>query len=177
VRIGFGSDHVGFECKEHLKVRSVGEGHTAEDFSAGHARQHDYRGVTEQLASAIYAGRVERGVLVCSSAIGASVLANKRRGVRAALCHDLYSAQHGVEDDDMNLLVMGACVVTQELACKLMDAFIQASHVAREQVFRRLATGLEDEGKEVAALRLPLYLKLDRSAALLSRARASATPS
>jgi ribose 5-phosphate isomerase B len=134
VRIGIGSDHFGFECKERLKSRFVGEGHSAQDFSTGHARQGEYYGVTEQLAMAIYAGRVERGVLVCSSAIGASVLANKHRGVRAALCHDLYSAQHGVEDDDMNLLVLGARVVTHDLASELADAFIQASHVAREQV-------------------------------------------
>lgn len=135
MRIGFGSDYFGFECMERLKARFVGEGHTVEDLSAGHARQGEYRGVTEQLASAIYAGRVERGVLICSSAIGASVLANKHRGVRAALCHDLYSAQRGVEDDDMNLLVMGACVVTEDLASELADAFIHASHVAREQAF------------------------------------------
>ena len=147
MRIGFGSDHFGFECKERLKTRFVGEGHSAQDFSAGHARQGEYYGVTEQLALAIHAGRVERGVLVCSSAIGASVLANKHRGVRAALCHDLYSAQHGVEDDDMNLLVMGAGVVTHDLACELADAFIQASYVPRERAFgippRRLVRVVE----------------------------------
>jgi RpiB/LacA/LacB family sugar-phosphate isomerase len=135
VRIGFGSDHFGFECKERVKAIFVGEGHTVEDLSTGLALQGEYLGVTEQLASAIYAGRVERAVLICSSAIGASVLANKHRGVRAALCHDLYSAQRGVEDDDMNLLVMEACVVTEDLACELADAFIHALHVAREQVF------------------------------------------
>ena len=135
MRIGFGSDHFGFECKERLKARFLEEGHTTVDLSLESARAGEYHGVTEQLASAIYVGRVERGVLVCSSAIGASVLANKHRGVRAALCHDLYSAQHGVEDDDMNLLVLGACVVTHDLACALANAFIQAFPVPREQVF------------------------------------------
>ena len=135
MRIGLGSDHFGFECKQALKARFVRDGHTTEDFSAGPGRQGQYHGVTEQLASAINAGRVERGVLICSGAIGASVLANKHRGVRAALCHDLYSAEHGVEDDDMNLLVMGANVVTPDLACELAEVFIRASHVSREQFF------------------------------------------
>lgn len=147
MRIGFGSDHSGFQCKERLKARFLGEGHIGEDLSAGYSRRGEYFGVTEQLASAIYAGRVERGLLICSSAIGASVQANKHRGVRAALCHDLYSAQHGVEDDDMNLLVMGACVVTPDFACELANAFIEASYVPREQVFgippRRLARIVE----------------------------------
>ena len=89
MRIGFGSDHFGFECKERVKAIFVGEGHTVEDLSTGLALQGEYLGVTEQLASAIYAGRVERAVLICSSAVGASVLANKHRGVRAALCHRL----------------------------------------------------------------------------------------
>ena len=134
MRIGLGSDHIGFECKERLKTRLIGRGHAVEDLS-GNAPPGKYYGVTEQVASAIQGGRADRGVLICSSAIGASVLANKHRGVRAALCHDLYSAQHGVEDDDMNLLVMGACVVTHGLACKLTDVFIQASCAPREQVF------------------------------------------
>jgi ribose 5-phosphate isomerase B len=162
VRIGLGSDHIGFECKERLKARLTGQEHAVEDLSAGDVRPGKYYGVTDQVASAIHTGRVDRGVLICSSAIGASVLANKQRGVRAALCHDLYSAQHGVEDDDMNLLVMGACVVTHDLACKLADVFFQASFVAREQVFgippRRLGCIVEhirnnlDEPLAVSAL-------------------------
>lgn len=147
MRIGFGSDQLGFECKERLRTRFVIQGHAAEDISTGGLGRQDYQELAEQLASAIYTGRFERGVLVCSSAIGASVVANKHPGVRAALCHDVYSARHGVEDDGMNCLVMGACVVTPELACDLADAFIEASYAPREPAYgippRRLARVVE----------------------------------
>src|SRR5271154_3660421 len=108
VRIGLGSDEIGFECKELLKARFSGQGHAAEDVSTGDLRRTDYQSIANELASAIYTGRVERGVLICSRAIGASVMANKHPGVRAALCHDLNSARLGVQDDDMNLLHDGS---------------------------------------------------------------------
>jgi ribose 5-phosphate isomerase B len=147
VRIGFGSDRTGFECKERLRGRFAEQGHAAEDLSTGTFGQRDCQDLADRLASAIYVGRFERGVLVCSSAIGVSVVANKHPGVRAALCHDLYSARHGVEDDGMNCLVMGACVVTPDLACELTDAFLDASYSPRDQAFgippRRLACVVE----------------------------------
>ena len=143
MRIGFGSDQLGCECKEHLKNRFVQQGHIAEDVSTGNPGRDDCRSVAEQLASAIRMRRVERGVLICSRAIGASVVANKQPGVRAAVCHDLNSTRLGVEDDGMNLLVMGARVVTHDLASELADAFIDALYVARDRAFgippRRLA--------------------------------------
>jgi ribose 5-phosphate isomerase B len=147
VRIGIGSDRTGFECKERLRTRFGEQGHDAEDVSGEDLRQSNYESLADHLASAIYAGRFERGVLVCSSAIGASVAANKHPGVRAALCHDMYSARHGVEDDGMNCLVMGACVVTPDLACDLADVFLDASYAPREQLAgippRRLARVVE----------------------------------
>jgi ribose 5-phosphate isomerase B len=112
VRVGFGSDRIGFECKERLGARFVAQGHEAEEVSTGAFSQSDCHDLADRLASAIYTGRFERGVLVCASAIGASVIANKLPGVRAGLCHEVYSARHGVEDEDMNVLVMGARVVT-----------------------------------------------------------------
>jgi ribose 5-phosphate isomerase B len=147
VRVGFGSDRIGFECKERLVARFVAQGHEAEEVSTGAFSQSDYLDLADRLASAIYTGRFERGVLICASGIGASVVANKLPGVRAGLCHDVYSARHGVEDEDMNVLVMGACVVTPELACELADAFLDASYAPREQFFgippRRLARVVE----------------------------------
>lgn len=147
MRIGFGSDEIGFQCKEGLKARLAEQGHVPEDVSTGDRYRSDYQSVADQLASAIYTGRFERGVLVCSRAIGASVMANKHGGVRAALCHDLKSVCHGVQDEDMNLLVLGACVVTQDLAWELADAFIQSSYLPCERAFgippRRLARVVE----------------------------------
>ena len=147
MRIGLGSDGIGFECKERLKARFAGQGHSAQDVCTANPCGSDYQNITDQLSSALYTGRVERGVLICSRAIGASVMANKNPGVRAALCHDLNSARQGVQDDGMNLLVIGAGIVSLDLACELADAFIQASHVSCEQAFgippRRLARVVE----------------------------------
>ncbi len=147
MRIGFGSDQTGLECKERLKARLAGQGHAAEDVSTGDRSRSDYQSITGELSSAIYTGRVERGVLICCRAIGACVMANKHPGVRAALCHDLNSARQGVQDDGMNLLVMRACGVTTDLACEVADAFIQATYLPGEQAFgippRRLARVVE----------------------------------
>ncbi len=99
MRIGIGSDQSGWECKEGLKARLTGQGHAAEDVSMGNQPRSDYQRITGELSSAIYTGRVERGVLICSRAIGACVMANKHPGVRAALCHDLNSARQGVQDE------------------------------------------------------------------------------
>jgi RpiB/LacA/LacB family sugar-phosphate isomerase len=118
VRIGLGSDGIGFECKERLKARFAGQGHSAQDVCTANPCGSDYQNITDQLSSALYTDRVERGVLICSRAIGASVMANKNPGVRAALCHDLNSARQGVQDDGMNLLVIGAGVVSLDLACE-----------------------------------------------------------
>jgi RpiB/LacA/LacB family sugar-phosphate isomerase len=113
----------------------------------GDCQRIDYQGITDELSSAIYTGRVERGVLICSRAIGACVLANKHPGVRAALCHDLNSARQGVQDDGMNLLVMGACGLTPDWACAVASAFIFAKYLPGEQALgippRRLARIVE----------------------------------
>jgi len=147
VRIGLGSDRIGFECKERLKARFAGQGHSAEDVCPTDLCGSDYQSITDQLSSALYTSCVERGVLICSRAIGASVMANKHPGVRAALCHDVNSARQGVQDDGVNLLVMRAGVVAFDLACELADAFVQASHLPCEQEFgmppRRLARVVE----------------------------------
>jgi len=93
VRIGLASDHIGFEHKEGLKARTTRQGHSAEQLSAGLAGRAGSHGITDRLASAIRRGRAERGVLIGSATIGASALATKQRGVRAAVCHDLYPAR------------------------------------------------------------------------------------
>jgi RpiB/LacA/LacB family sugar-phosphate isomerase len=135
VRIGIGSDRSGINFKETLKARFRGQGHTVEDVCASDIVQGSYHTATDRLASAIGRGRVERAALICSGAIGASIAANKHPRVRAASCHELRSAQLGVQDENMNLLVLEAQMVTHELACKLADAFISASRDPGENVF------------------------------------------
>ena len=147
MRIGLGSDRIGLECKERLQARFTGRGHSAEDVCPANLCGGDYQSITDQLSSALTTGRVERGVLICSRAIGASVMANKHPGVRAALCHDVHSVCQGVQEDGVNLLVVRPGDVTLDLACEMADAFVQASCLPSQREFgippRRLARVVE----------------------------------
>lgn len=140
VRIGFGSDQLRFECKEHLKNRFGLVGHAAEDASTGNSGRGDCRGVTDRLASATQTRRVERGGLICSRPIGASVMPNRRPAVRAAVCHDFNSACLGVTDDGMNLLVLGARVVTHDLASESSGIRTGSRVFGTERIAGRAAT-------------------------------------
>ena len=147
MRIGIGSDQSGSECKERLKGRLTVQGHAIEDVSTEDQSRSDYQSITTELSSAIYTGRVERAVLICSRAMGACVMANKHPGVRAALSHDLDSARQGVQDDGMNLLVMGGYGLTPDWACEVASVFINSTYSPGEKAFgippRRLARIVE----------------------------------
>jgi RpiB/LacA/LacB family sugar-phosphate isomerase len=155
VRIGIGADQSGSECKERLKARLSGQGHAAEDVSTGNQPRSDYQSITEEISSAIYTGRFDRGVLICSRAIGACVMANKHPGIRAALCHDLNSVRQGVQDDGMNLLVLGAFGLESDWACEVATVFVNSTYLPGEQAFgippRRLARIVEHIRKNLAA--------------------------
>ncbi len=160
MRIGIGSDRQGLEFKERVKGRFHGGSHTVVDVSAPDPDLSGYYNVTDRLASAIRNGSVDRGVLICSRAIGASIAANKHPGVRAAICHELFSARRGVQDDNMNLLVLGAGVVTPKLACELAEAFINERHIDRAR-----ARGIPPHylARVIAHIRRNLDLPLDVS--------------
>jgi ribose 5-phosphate isomerase B len=98
----------------------------------------DYPDYAEAVGNLILDGGADRGVLICGSGVGASVAANKLPGIRAAVCHDTYSARQGVEHDDMNILVLGARIVGEELARELVRAFLPARFTAEERHLRRL---------------------------------------
>src|SRR5258708_16843496 len=103
--VGVASDQAGFSVKETVRVYLAGLGHTVEDLGTCDTTPVDYPDFAEAVAAAILGERVERAVLICGSGVGASVAANKFRGIRAGLCHDTYSAHQGVEHDHMNVLV------------------------------------------------------------------------
>jgi ribose 5-phosphate isomerase B len=106
----------------------------------------DYPDKAREVGEAIRAGEAERGILVCGSGVGASVAANKLRGIRAGLCHDTYSAHQGVEHDDMNVLCLGSEVIGAELASELVRAFLAAQFEGGERYVRRLEKVEEMEG-------------------------------
>jgi ribose 5-phosphate isomerase B len=108
----------------------------------------DYPDAAAAVARAVIDGRAERAVLVCGSGVGAGVAANKVHGIRAAMCHDSFSARQGVEDDDMNVICLGARVIGEELAAVLVKDFLAASFSGLERHRRRLGKvlALEERG-------------------------------
>lgn len=139
MRVVLGSDHAGLGLKQELAAGLRQDGHEVVDVGTDSRVPVDYPDIAEAVARAVLDGRAERGVLICGSGVGASIAANKLRGVRAAVCHDTYSARQGVEHDDMNVLVLGARVIGAALAQDLVRAFLGARFTAEERHARRLA--------------------------------------
>jgi len=146
MRIAFAADHAGVELKNLLLADARRAGHECLDLGGSDpTAADDYPDFAILLGAAITDGRAERGLLICGSGVGASVAANKLRGVRAGLCHDTYSAHQGVEHDNLNVLCLGARIVGSALAIELARAFVSAKFTNEERHNRRLAkiTALE----------------------------------
>ena len=139
MRIAVGSDHAGFELKRNIAAYLRELGYEVEDVGTDSTTPVDYPDYAEAVGVAVLDGRANRAVLICGSGVGASVAANKLRGIRAGLCHDTYSAHQGVEHDDMNVLVMGSRVIGPELARELVRAFLGAKFSGEERHRRRVA--------------------------------------
>ena len=151
MRIGIATDHGGFELKEMLAAHLRAAGHEVTDVGAFHMNPgDDYPDFVIPLGRAVAAGKVERGVAICGSGVGASVCANKIPGVRAGLIHDHFSAHQGVEDDHMNLLCMGGRVVGAAVARELVDTFLAAEFSQAERHLRRLGKVSALEGMAVS---------------------------
>jgi ribose 5-phosphate isomerase B len=147
MKIAVAADHGGFEMKQMLVDRLRSMGHEVRDFGATSLDPNDdYPDYIIPLARAVSAGEVKRGIVICGSGVGASVAANKVKGIRAGLCHDHYSVRQGVEDDDMNVLCLGGRVMGIEVAWDHAQTFIAASFSGAERHRRRLAkvTRLEE---------------------------------
>ena len=142
MKIVIGSDHAGFELKNAIGDVLRGLGHAVLDIGAFNENPSDYPDFAEAVGRAVLDGRANRGVLICGSGVGASVAANKLVGIRAAVCHDTYSAHQGVEHDDMNVLCLGARVTGPALADELVRAFLSATFQRNQERFVRRLTGL-----------------------------------
>ncbi len=138
MRLVLGSDHAGFELKEELVEYLLALGYQVEDVGTYSKAPVDYPDFAEAVAGALRDGRADRGVLICGSGVGACVAANKIPGIRAAICHDAYSAHQGVEHDDMNVLVLGSRVIGPELAKELVRDYLHADFSGEERHVRRL---------------------------------------
>ena len=138
MRIAVATDHAGFPLKQPIIEQLHRLGHDVIDLGTDSEAPVDYPDYAEAAGNAVRSGRADRAVLVCGSGVGASVAANKIPGIRAAVCHDTYSAHQGVEHDDMNILTLGARVIGPALAEELVQAFIRASFSGEERHVRRL---------------------------------------
>ena len=140
MRLAVGADHAGTPMNEKAIAELRRLGHEVLDLGTHDATQpDDYPDRAVPVAEAVASGRCERGLLICGSGVGVSVAANKVPGIRAAMCHDTYSAHQGVEHDNMNVLCLGARVIGPELMLDLVQAFVTARFTGEERHRRRLA--------------------------------------
>jgi ribose 5-phosphate isomerase B len=138
MRIALGADHAGFELKQELIKTVERLGHEALDMGAFNKTPSDYPDYAEAVGNAIRHQEANRGIMVCGSGVGACIAAGKMGGIRAGICHDVYSAHQGVEHDAMNLLVLGSRVIGSALAEDLVAAFLKATFTGEERHVRRL---------------------------------------
>jgi len=139
MKVAFGSDHAGWPLRAPIlaELRSSGF-EIVDSYSEELVPGDDYPDVAAAVGRAVASGEAERGVIVCGSGVGASIAASKLTGVRCALCHDPFSAHQGVEDDDMNVIALGARVIGPELAVELVRDFLRARFSGLERHRRRL---------------------------------------
>src|SRR4051812_18960390 len=152
MNVAIGTDHGGFALKSAVIAEVERLGHTVLDCGAqSEVPADDYPVFSARVAHAVAGGKAARGILICGSGVGASIAANKIAGARSALCHDTFSARQGVEDDDMNVLCLGARVVGPATAVELVQAFLEAKfsnaerHKRRLDMVKRLELGVDPE--------------------------------
>ena len=146
MKIVLAADHNGFELKEVLSELLKKSGHTVLDVGPHNFDPlDDYPDYAKIMATSISKRESDRGIMVCGSGVGASVAANKVKGVRAAMCHDVYSAHQGVEHDDLNVLCLGSRIIGTEVARELVMTFVNAKFTNEERHQRRLEKVLDME--------------------------------
>jgi ribose 5-phosphate isomerase B len=138
MRLALAADHAGFPLKQEVAARLAHMGHEVLDLGCHSTAPCDYPDAAEAVAAALRDGNAERGIIVCGSGAGVSIAANKFPGIRAAVCHDTYTAHQAVEHDDLNVLCLGARIVGSAVAFELIDAFVGARFSREDRHQRRL---------------------------------------
>jgi len=148
VKLVISSDHAGFPLKEEVRAYLAQAGHEVVDLGAYNTEPSDYPDYAEKVGLALRRGDAPRGILICGSGVGVCVAANKIQGIRAAICHDTYSAHQGVEHDQMNVIVLGARIIGSALAFEVVNAFVGAHFIVTEERYvRRFKKVLAIEAK------------------------------
>ncbi len=147
MRIAVGSDHAGYQLKQHIARLVAAAGHEIIDVGTYSEEPVDYPDFAAAVGRAVLDGTAERGIVVCGSGAGASIAANKLRGIRAGLAHDTYTAHQCVEHDDVNVLAIGSRVVGTALADEIVAAFLNATFSGAERHVRRVNKVIELENE------------------------------
>ena len=147
MQVAISADHAGFETKQQLVTALTERGYTITDLGTNSTEPVDYPDFAEAVAQAIRSNQVERGIIVCGRGAGVSIVANKFPGIRAAVCHDLYTAHQAVEHDDLNVLCLGARVINPKLALEITENFLKARFTGEDRHRRRLDKLLAVETK------------------------------
>ncbi|MBI3298302.1 MAG: RpiB/LacA/LacB family sugar-phosphate isomerase [Elusimicrobia bacterium] len=137
MKISLGADHAGFPLKGPVAQRLRALGHEILDVGTDSLAACDYPDFALEVARAVAEGRAERGVMVCGSGVGAAVAVNKVPGARGSVCHDTFSARQGVEDDDLNILCLGARIIGESLAMEVLEAWLKARFSDAQRHTRR----------------------------------------
>jgi len=145
MRVAVGADHAGFPLKDQVLELLEKEGHSVVDLGTHSTESVDYPDYAQAVGESVVKGETQVGILLCGSGVGASIAANKVPGIRAALCHDVFSARQSREDDDANVLCLGPRVIGPALAQELIRVFLAARFSNAERHLRRLekVAGLE----------------------------------
>ena len=138
MRIGIGNDHAGLPLKAAVLAELQSSGHTIIDFGTDTTTSVDFPDYAGLVGRALQRGEIDRGILICGSGVGMCIAANKLRGVRASIAHDIYSAHQGVEHDGMNVLCLGSRVIGEAVAQELVRAFVAAEFQNEDRFVRRL---------------------------------------
>ena len=139
MKIAIGSDHAGFELKQKLVEEIRLLGHELEDFGSYTPDPVDFPVIAKKVGNAVLTGNAQRGIMFCGTGIGAAIACNKIRGLRAAVCHDIYSAHQCVEHDDVQVLCLGGQVIGHTAAFELIQQFLNATFSESPEFRRRVA--------------------------------------
>ena len=145
LRVALGGDHAGYPLKDAVQKRLTDRVSRLIDCGTNSTERCDYPDFAIAVARQMIRGNADRGIVICGSGVGVSVAANKIPGIRAAICHDTYSAHQGVEHDDMNVLCIGGRIIGSELAFEIIDAFLNATYSPDTRHARRLDRVMEIE--------------------------------
>jgi len=139
LKIAIGGDHAGFELKTYMKAELERDGHIVTDHGSYTPDPVDFPDIAKKICAAILSGEADRGIMCCGTGVGASIACNKVRGVRASVCHDVYSARQCVEHDDVQVAAFGNQIIGKTVAIELARLFLAARFSTSEEFRRRVA--------------------------------------